>query len=73
MIQLQFLNKLLDSKDASFIITNNITEEFFSDYEQEFRFIKEHLDNYNNIPDKATFLSKSGNLDKKVALSGILL
>ena len=63
MIQLQFLNKLLDSKDASFIITNNITEEFFSDYEQEFRFIKEHLDNYNNIPDKATFLSKFPDFD----------
>lgn len=63
MIQLQFLNKLLDSKDASFIITNNITEEFFSDYEQEFKFIKEHLDNYNNIPDKATFLSKFPDFD----------
>lgn len=63
MIQLQFLNKLLDSKDASFIITNNITEEFFSDYEQEFKFIKEHLNIYNNIPDKATFLSKFPDFD----------
>lgn len=63
MIQLQVLNKLLDSKDASFIITNNITDEFFSDYSEEFKFIKEHFDNYNSIPDKATFLSRFPDFD----------
>lgn len=63
MIQLQVLNRLLDSKDASFIITNNLTEEFFSDYLNEFKFIKEHFDKYNNIPDKATFLSEFPDFD----------
>ena len=63
MIQLQVLNRLLDSKDASFIITNNLTEEFFSDYPNEFKFIKEHFDKYNNIPDKATFLSEFPDFD----------
>lgn len=63
MIQLQILNKLLDSKNASFIITNNITEEFFSDYVDEFKFIKNHFDRYNNIPDKATFLSEFPDFD----------
>lgn len=63
MIQLQVLNRLLDSKDASFIITNNLTEEFFSDYPKEFKFIKEHFDKYNNIPDKVTFLSEFPDFD----------
>lgn len=63
MIQLQVLNKLLDSRDSSFLITNNITDEFFSDYVEEFRFIKNHLDTYNTIPDKATFLSSFPNFD----------
>jgi len=63
MIQLQILNKILDSKDASFIITNNLTSEFFSDYTDEFNFIKEHFDKYNNVPDKATFLSKFPDFD----------
>ena len=63
MIQLQAINKILDSRDASFIIINNITEEFFSDYPNEFRFIKEHLDTYSQIPDKATFLSKFPDFD----------
>ena len=63
MIQLQVLNKILDSKDSSFFITNNIDSEFFSDYTEEFKFIKDHLDRYNTIPDKATFLSSFPNFD----------
>lgn len=63
MIQLQVLNKILDSRDASFIITNNITDEFFSDYQEEFGFVKSHFDKYGSIPDKATFLSKFPDFD----------
>lgn len=63
MIQLQFLNKILDTQDSSLIVLNNLNEDFFSDYKQEFFFIKEHLDNYGNIPDKATFLNKFPDFD----------
>lgn len=56
MIQLQFLNKLINTGDASLITLNNLDESFFSDYIGEFRFIKAHLQQYGNIPDKATFL-----------------
>lgn len=63
MIQLQLLNKILDTKDASIIITNNITDDFFSDYINEFKFIKNHFDKYNTIPDKATFLSEFPDFD----------
>lgn len=63
MIQLQFLNWLIQSGDYSLLVINNITDEFFSDYKDEFNFIKEHLDNYGCIPDKTTFLDKFPDFD----------
>lgn len=63
MIQLQFLNRVLDTRDASLIVINNLTEEYFSDYLGEFRYIRTHLDTYGNVPDKATFLSKFPEFD----------
>lgn len=57
-IQLQFLNYLLNSKDASIITTNNIDVKYFNSYSNEFLFIKNHLDKYGSIPDKVTFLSQ---------------
>lgn len=63
MIQLQALNYILDSGDSSMIVLNNLNDEFFSDYKNEFNFIKKHLDDYNNIPDKETFLSNFPDFD----------
>ena len=63
MIQLQALNLLLDTGDSSFILINNINSDFFSDYKEEFNYIKEHIDTYSCVPDKATFLSKFPNFD----------
>ena len=57
MIQLQFLNYLLDTKDKSLITLNSLDDRFFSEYKNEFNFIKEHISKYNNVPDKASFLS----------------
>ena len=57
MIQLQFLNKILDSKDASLITLNNLNKEYFSDYKDEFEYIKNHLREYGDVPDKVTFLN----------------
>lgn len=63
MIQLQYLNYLLQRGDASALLTNNIDETFFSDYKEEFRFIKNHLDKYGSIPDKITFATKFQRFD----------
>lgn len=63
MIQLQYLNAILDSKDSSLILLNNIDESFFSDYKEEFKFIKNHIDEYSQVPDKATFLSNFPDFD----------
>lgn len=57
MIQLQFLNRVLEKRDSSLLLMNNIDNSFFSDYTEEFNFIQDHLNNYSSIPDKETFLS----------------
>ncbi len=58
MIQLQVLNKILKDKDSSMIVLNNLTEEYFSEYSDEFNFIKNHLDRYGYVPDLESFLSR---------------
>ena len=63
MIQLQTLNKILKDGDSSFITLNNLGDEFFSDYLNEFHFIKDHLNNYGKVPDIETFLSKFPNFE----------
>lgn len=57
MVQLQVLNKVLSSADNSIIEINNLTEEYFIEYKDEFEFIQNHFKEYGNIPDKATFLA----------------
>lgn len=63
MIQCQVLNKILDTQDFSILLVNNITEDFFGDYKEEFNYIKDHFNAYGNVPDKATFLSKFPEFD----------
>lgn len=57
MVQLQVLNKVLSSSDNSIIEINNLTEEYFIEYKDEYDFIQSHLKEYGNVPDKATFLA----------------
>lgn len=63
MIQLQYICKILSSKDPTLITLNNLTDEFFSDYKDEFNYIKNHLQKYGNIPDVETFLSIFSDFD----------
>lgn len=42
---------------------NNLTEEYFSDYKEEFQFIKEHINKYGNCPDLISFVDKFPNFD----------
>lgn len=63
MIQLQMLNRILQSKNTSLITINNLTDEYFSEYKAEFDFIKNHLDTYGNIPDTESFLSRFQDFD----------
>ena len=58
MVQLQFLNYVLAKKDISPFIANNIGEEYFTEYIDEYRFIKDHYDEYKSVPDIETFVSR---------------
>lgn len=61
MIQLQFLNKVLQDGNPSLILLNNIDSSYFSDFKEQFDFIKNHIDEYSCIPDKETFLARFPN------------
>ncbi len=58
MVQLQVLNAIIENKDTSVMLLNNLTDDFFSDYPNEFGFIRRHLMEYGKIPDKVSFLNK---------------
>lgn len=57
MIQAQTLNKILQEKDSSIITLNNITTDYFSEYPDEFSFIKNHIIKYGCTPDLETFVA----------------
>lgn len=58
MIALQILSKVLDTHDDSIIDNNSLSVDYFKGYEEPYEFIRWHKQQYGNVPDKATFLSK---------------
>ena len=58
MVALQILSKILNTGDNSIVSDNLLSADYFVGYEAEYNFIQEHLKQYGNVPDKATFLSK---------------
>ena len=63
IIQAQVLNKMIANNDTSLLVGNNLDEDYFSDYKEEFKFIKEHFNTYGRLPDLATFVSKFPDFD----------
>lgn len=55
--QIQALNRILQNKDFSLVTMNDLTEDFFFNYPNEFNFIKNHYNTYHCIPDIETFKS----------------
>jgi replicative DNA helicase len=55
--QFQVLNKILQTKDYSFITLNNLSAEYFFNYKAEYEFIKAHYEAYHTVPDRLTFLN----------------
>lgn len=58
MIQLQVLSKVLATHDNSIIEDNLLSRDYFTGYEDEYDFIENHVKQYGNVPDEATFLAK---------------
>lgn len=63
MIQLQVISYILQTKSMDIIENNFITEDYFPTYLDEFRFIQNHVREYGNVPDRATFLSKFSDME----------
>lgn len=58
MVEMQILSKVLNDKDISLIANNNLTEDYFLNYVDEYNFILNHYGKYGNVPDLETFLDK---------------
>ena len=58
MIQLQVISKILSTGNNDIVEDNLLDESYFFGYEEEFNFIQNHVREYGNVPDKATFLDK---------------
>lgn len=63
-IQCQFINRILDTQNSSLITLNNLSEDYFSEYKDQFNFIKDHIDNYGKVPDNMTFMAKFQDFDR---------
>ena len=57
MIQTQFINYIIETKDTSLITLNNLNVKYFSDYGTEWKFIENHIRDYGCPPDKETFIN----------------
>lgn len=57
------MNYLLQTGDSSLLLVNSIDDTFFSEYAEEYNFIREHMSEYGQIPDRLTFASKFDEFD----------
>lgn len=58
LAQVQILSKVLSSQDYSLIRDNLLDESYFTGYESEYEFIKDHFNKYKKVPDELSFLDK---------------
>lgn len=58
VIEAQIINTVLEQRSFSIISSNGLDSSYFPGYELEFKFIEEHYQKYDRIPDITTFLDK---------------
>lgn len=61
MIELQILNYIFQTNSFQIIILNGITEEYFKLYREQFCFIRDYYNKYNQLPSRETIQSKFDN------------
>lgn len=61
--QFQVLNKILQNKDMSLVLLNNLTSDHFFNYPSEFNYIKNHYETYRTVPDRLTFVDTFNEFD----------
>lgn len=57
------LNYILQTGDASLLMVNSIDDSFFSDYTDEYNFIRNHMSQYGQVPDRLTFANQFEDFD----------
>ena len=63
MVGLQILSQVLQTQDISIIEANDLTADFFPEYQEEYEFIMSHYKEYGNVPDKLSFLAQFNNFE----------
>lgn len=58
MVALQIISKIIATRSNAIVEDNLLTSDYFVGYEEEFKFIQKHKEEYGSVPDRATFLSK---------------
>lgn len=58
MVELQIINKILSTNSLQLVDKYNLDESYFPQYKEEFNFVVNHFKEYNQVPDKLTFLDK---------------
>lgn len=61
MTELQVISRLLNQQSSAIIEENNITDDYFITYPEEYNYIKQHKEQFGNVPDKETFLARFPN------------
>ena len=62
-VALQILCKCIHSGNIDIIENNQLTEEYFVGYEEEYNFVVDHYREYGNTPDAFTFITKFSDID----------
>lgn len=55
MVALQLISKVLQTGSLNILFDNNITVDYFPEYQDEIQFIFDHHSKYGNVPDIRTF------------------
>lgn len=58
MVAIQSINKILATKDISFITRNQLDKSYFTPYEKEVEYILAHYAKYKTVPDAETFIAE---------------
>jgi len=63
MIELQFINKLLEEDNLNTITKNSVDETYFVVYNKEYKFITDHYSEYHNLPNRETMIEQFEDFD----------
>lgn len=63
MVELQIINKILKDSSTDILTKNDITEEYFTQYRDHYKYIINHKNKFGNVPDIETFLGVFSDFD----------